>query len=263
MKISIIGYGNMAKALCQGLLKHSTYHIQVAAPSLSIDQPEPRLSTHCENQAILSDAQAVILAVKPNQMARVLSEIHAHLSPSSLVISVAAGLDLDWFIQHMPPKTPLVRAIPNLAAACGQSATPLFANQWITPAQQTLVTDLFQLCGQIVWVQHESDLDIITALAGSGLAYLFLFVQAMCDGAISLGLPQETATAFALQTLKGAASLASAPQQSLSGLQQQVTSKAGTTAAALEIFAQHQLSETVLTAMRAAVARSLSLRKEE
>lgn len=263
MKISIIGYGNMAKALCQGLLQHSTYEIQVAAPSLGIAQPEPRLSTHFENNAILSDAHAVILAVKPNHMASVLTEIQSHLSPASLVISVAAGLNLEWFNQHLPAKTPLVRAIPNLAAAHGQSATPLFANQWITATQKTLVTDLFQLCGQIAWVAHEQDLDSITALSGSGLAYLFLFVQAMCDGAIRLGLPKETATTFAVQTLIGAASLASVPQQTLLGLQQQVASKAGTTAAALEVFAQHELSETVLTAMRAAVTRSQNLRKEE
>ena len=263
MKISIIGYGNMAKAICQGLLRQSTYHIQVAAPSLSKGQPESRLTTHFDNVAILSDAHAIILAVKPNQMASVLAEIKDHLTSNILLISVAAGLDLPWYMQHLPPKMPLVRAIPNLAAACGQSATPLFANEWLTPTLHNLATDLFQQCGQIAWVQREIDLDIITALSGSGLAYLFLFVQAMCDGAISLGLPSETAHAFAVQTLVGAASLANKPQQSLTDLQQQVTSKAGTTAAALEIFAQHQLSEIILTAMRAAVARSQSLRKED
>ncbi|MEI6095147.1 MAG: NAD(P)-binding domain-containing protein, partial [Gammaproteobacteria bacterium] len=132
MNISIIGYGNMGKALCQGLLTNPNYHLQVASPSLANAQPAPRLTTHPTNLAILPDAQILILAVKPAQMAAVLTEIGPHLTPSLLVISIAAGLDLDWFAKYLPQQTPLVRAIPNIAAACSQSATPLLANSWVT-----------------------------------------------------------------------------------------------------------------------------------
>lgn len=263
MKISMIGYGNMAKALCQGLLKNPYYHLHVAAPSLTMGQPQSHLRTSSNNLALLQDADAVILAVKPAQMMGLLEEISSHLPSSCLIISIAAGLDMNWFTKHLPQHTPLVRAIPNLAAACQQSATPLLANSWVTTSQHQLVTDLFKQCGQITWTEHEKDLDTITALAGSGLAYLFSFTQAMSEGAVALGLSPETANTFAIQTLAGAASLATLPENSLQELQQQVTSKAGTTAAALAVFTQHQLSNIVLAAMQAAVTRSQTLRKEE
>ena len=263
MNISIIGYGNMAKALCQGWLQYPDYELQVAAPSLSAMQIQPRLAANNKNVAILARAQAIILAVKPKKMAEVITEIKEHIKPNQILISVAAGLDLCWFAKQLPAQTPVVRAIPNIAAACGQSATPLIANQWVSAEQKACVTTLFQNCGQIVWTQQEKDLDIITALAGSGLAYLFSFIQAMRDGAITLGLSAETANSFAVQTLHGAACLAQKANPSLADLQNQVTSKGGTTAAALEVFAEDRLAETVLKAMRAAVMRSQSLRKED
>lgn len=263
MNIGMIGYGNMGTALCQAWLRHPQYFIHAAAPSLHAEQSQPRLSMQTSNKALLKKVDVLILAVKPAQMATVLAEIRHDLPPTVLVISVAAGLDFHWFAQHLPPNTPVVRAIPNLAAAHGQSATPLIANAWVTPLQQQLATDLFQQCGSIAWISKEQDLDIITALAGSGLAYIFLFVQAMCDSAVTLGLTKDTARAFALQTLVGAASLAAASEQNLHTLQQQITSKAGTTAAALEIFTQYQLQEIVFTAMNAAVTRSQTLRREE
>ncbi|MCX7090229.1 MAG: pyrroline-5-carboxylate reductase [Legionellales bacterium] len=263
MKISMIGYGSMGKALCQGLLKNPHYHLHVAAPSLMAGQLQPNLRTSSDNLALLQNTDVLILAVKPAQMADVLAKIHAHLPAKLPIISIAAGLDMSWYAKRLPQHTPVVRAIPNLAAACQQSATPLLANTWVTTSQHALATDLFLQCGQITWTEHEKDLDTITALAGSGLAYLFAFTQAMSEGAIALGLSSETANRFAIQTLAGAASLATLSEHSLLELQQQVTSKAGTTAAALDVFAQYQLSNIVLTAMRAAVARSQTLRSEE
>ncbi len=263
MIISIIGYGHISKAICQGLLSNQNFELQVSAPSLTTALSFSRLSTHSDNLAIVPDAQILILAVKPAQMATVLTEISPHLQPSCLVISLAAGLDLSWFSEHLPEKTPLVRAMPNLAAACNQSATPLFANQWVNPQHYADASAVFKQCGQVSWLQCEEDLDIITALSGSGLAYLFLFAQAMSESAITLGLNTEVADSFTLQTLNGAASLASQPDQNFAGLLKKITSEAGTTAAALAVFTQHHLTNTVLTAMQAAVARSKTLRKEE
>lgn len=262
MNICMIGYGNMGKALCQGLLSNPNYHIHIAAPSLQIGQPQPRLTTYSSNVSCLANANMLILAVKPNQMAAVITELVPHLSPTVLIVSVAAGLDLAWFAQHLPQGTPVVRAMPNIAAACSQSATPLLANSWATSEQRAAATALFQQCGQTAWIQHEKDLDTITALSGSGLAYLFLFAQAMAEAAIALGLTPETANRFAMQTLAGAGSLAAQSGQSLVGLQQKVTSKGGTTAAALDVFAQQHITHIVLTAMKAAVTRSETLRNE-
>ncbi|PJD92693.1 MAG: pyrroline-5-carboxylate reductase [Legionella sp.] len=262
MKISIIGYGNMAAAICQGLLLDPEYYVHVASPSLIIGQLQPRLHTHSNNLAILPDADVLILAVKPAQMATVLEEIRAYIPHNLLIISVAAGLGFSWFQHYLPPNTALVRALPNLAAACRQSATPLIANSWVTHLQHQQATAVFEQCGKITWAQHEEELDTYTALSGSGVAYLLMFTDAMRKGAITLGLDEDTASSFAIQTLQGAASLAALPDQTLSHLQDKITSKAGTTAAALAVFAQHQLTDTVLAAMTAAVERSQTLRKE-
>jgi pyrroline-5-carboxylate reductase len=263
MKISMIGFGNMGKALCEGLLQHPNYHMHVAAPSMDAQLARARLSVSTNNLAALKNADVLILAVKPAQMANVLTEISPYLPPDLLLISIAAGLDLAWFAHHVPEHTPIVRAMPNLAAAQQQSATPLLANQWVTATQQQWASELFEQCGQTTWLKDEKDLDVITALAGSGLAYLFLFVQAMSDAAVSLGLSPAIAQRFAIQTLAGASSLATLPEQNLQQLQQKITSKAGTTAAALDVFAQQHLSETVRAAMQAAVSRAQTLRSEE
>lgn len=263
MKISMIGYGNMGKALCQGLVRNPDYHLHVAAPSLMPGQLQPNLLTSSDNLALLQNPDVLILAVKPAQMVDVLIEIYPHIPSTLPVISIAAGLDMSWYAKRLPQHTPVIRAIPNLAAACQQSATPLLANTWVSASQHALATDLFLKCGQIMWTEHEKDLDMITALAGSGLAYLFAFTQAMSEGAITLGLSSETANRFAIQTLAGAASLATLPEHSLRELQQRVTSKAGTTAAALDVFDQYQLSNIVLAAMQAALTRSQTLRSEE
>lgn len=263
MKISIIGYGNMAAAICKGLLLCPEYELYVSAPSLVTGQPQPRLHTHSSNLAVLPEADVLILAVKPNQMPLVLEEITAHLRPNLLIISVAAGLGFEWFQSYLPANTPLVRALPNLAAACGQSATPLVANAWVTPLQRDQAAALFQYCGKITWTQCEEDLDAYTALSGSGVAYVLMFTEAMRQGAIALGLQEEIASEFAIQTLQGAASLAALPNQTLRDLQEKITSKAGTTAAALAVFAEHQLADIVLAAMTAAVERSQTLRSKE
>ncbi|MCR9192048.1 MAG: pyrroline-5-carboxylate reductase [Gammaproteobacteria bacterium] len=262
MNISIIGYGNMAKAIAQGLLQNPAYHLQVSSPSLPIGQSHPRCQTHHSNLAILPEADVLILAVKPIKMAEVLAEIRPQLRSNLLLISVAAGLSFTWFQSQLPPDMPLVRAMPNIAAACGQSATPLVANAWVNQTQQDASLALFSQCGRAIWTTKEADLDAFTALSGSGLAYIFAFAEAMRQGGITLGLDPTVATTFAVQTLQGAAQLATDPTRSLQSLQDSITSKAGTTAAALDVFAERHLSDIVLSAMQAAVVRSQTLREE-
>ncbi len=262
MNMGIIGYGNLAKALGKGLRRDEHIQLWVSAPSLTPGTPEPRLHTHTDNLAMISQIDCLILAVKPAQMADLLTEIRDHMPPGLLVISVAAGLTVDWFATHLLPNIPLIRAMPNLASECGQGATPLFANPFVNATQREQATRAFSACGLTTWVTQETEIDALIALSGSGLAYLFLFTEAMRHAGVKLGLSEEVATAFAVQTLQGAAGLAALPHYSLTSLQTQVTSKAGTTAAALAVFANHRLNDIVLTAMTAAFERSSSLSKE-
>ena len=146
MNISFLGFGNMAKAMAKNLQHDPSLQLRVAAPSLATGMTSDGIETHTKNLAIIPDADVIILAVKPAQMRTVLEEITPCLPKNSLIISVASGITLNWFNL----KQPIVRAMPNIAAALGQSATPLIANEWVTPSQRTLTEQLFSSMGIIM-----------------------------------------------------------------------------------------------------------------
>ena len=259
MNIGIIGYGHLAKALASGWLQDPKTTLWVSAPSLTLGQHKERLYGHASNLEILPKVDYLILAVKPLQMAAILQEINPHLPPHLPLISVAAGLNVAWFKQRLPAQTPFIRAMPNLASGCGKGATALFADDAIEQSLKKNISALWSSCGIFTWVKQEQDIDTLTALSGSGLAYLFRFTDAMRQAGVEMGLTEEIANAFAKQSLIGAAALAQDSKDSLESLQSQISSKAGTTAAALSVFADQQLNAIVLAAMRSAFERSKSL----
>jgi len=255
MNISIIGFGNMAKAMAKNLLGNKSIQLRVAAPSLSIGVNTDGIETHSDNLAIIPDADVIILAVKPVIMRQVLEQIRPALPTDCLIISVASGLKLEWFDLSRP----IVRAMPNIAASMGQSATPLIANEFVTDTQKKLAEQLFSAMGITTWVTEESQMDAFTALSGSGPAYAFLFIEAMVNSAVALGLSKDIATSFALQTLQGALSLATSCDRSVVELREAVTSPAGTTAAAINVFMDGGFNELIHDAMQAAFERAKQL----
>lgn len=259
MKISIIGFGNMAKAIAQGLLKNPSYQLFAASPSLPIGINSQGIHTHFDNSSILPDSDILFLGVKPSMMPQVLTQISNTIPRTCVVISIAAGLKLDWFYKQLNPRTPFVRAMPNIAAAIGQSATPLIANEFVTHEQKSIVETLFSSVGITNWIKEESEIDAYTALSGSGPAYVFLFMESLINGATSLGLSKDIATSFALQTVLGAVNMAKSTATDLSDLRAQVTSPAGTTAAAIAVLQNQQIDQIIQTAMNAAYERSQQL----
>lgn len=259
MNISMIGFGNMAKAIAHGLSHEKTNVLEVASPSLPIGINEAGIKTNPSNLAITKSAEVLILAVKPAQMAAVLAEISPILPVHCLVISIAAGLKLDWLAERLRPGTAIVRAMPNIAAQVGQAATPLMANEWVTVLQKKETEQLFSSIGLSTWLNHECDIETFTALSGSGPAYVFFFMESMIRAAVELGLTEEIAKTFTLQTVKGALSLASASELSLADLRKKVTSPAGTTAAAIDVLIKQGLDELIAAAIQAAHERACSL----
>lgn len=257
MNISIIGFGNMAKAMTKNLFHNKSIRLRVAAPKLPIGVNAEGIETHSSNLAIIGDADIIILAVKPTQMSAVLKEINDFLPANGLIISVASGLQLDYFNLNRP----VVRAMPNIAAAIGQSATPLMANELVTELQKKQTEDLFSTMGITTWVKEEGLMDAFTALSGSGPAYVFLFMEAMVNAAVGLGLTKNIATSFTLQTFKGAVSLAMTGVSSPAELRAAVTSPAGTTAAAINVFLERGFNELIHDAMQAAFERATQLGK--
>lgn len=282
MKICFIGYGHMAKAIAQKLLSEKENELYASAPSLSIGKDSQGIYTHCNNTAHIAQADMVILAVKPAQMAAVMEEINTHLPKTILLISIAAGLNLSWFQTRIKEPLPIVRAMPNLAAAIGQSATALIANNQTSASQKQLVTKIFNHIGVSFWLQQEREMDIFTAVAGSGPAYVFYFAEAMIEAATMLGLNTSIANQSILQTFIGATQLmlerlnlgltenqsnnTSTPSlskimPSLSDLRKEVTSEGGTTAAAMEVFNHLGLSENIAAAIKAAYTRARELQE--
>lgn len=258
MKISFIGYGNMAKAIARGLKQNDLYKLSAAAPSLTDGVNNEGVSTHYDNKKIVSEADIIILAVKPTQMKNILQEINPYISPDCLLISVAAGLSLAWFENQCNKHQAVIRTMPNTPAALGLGATPMIGNEYARAEQKKQAELIFSNIGLTSWAMNEEEMDAFTALSGSGPAYVFLFIETMIDAAIALGLPSDIAKTFALQTVQGAIKLAQHSDFSLTQLRTQVTSPGGTTAAALGIL-QKQLPELILEAMRAAKNRSHEL----
>ena len=255
MKISFIGFGNMAKAMSKGFLHDKNNQLRAAAPSLPIGINEDGIQTYSDNLAVISDADILILAVKPAQMSMVLAQISPNLPSKCLVISIASGIPLSWFETHRP-NTAIIRAMPNIAAAIGKGATPLIANEFVSHQQKQWAEKLLTSIGIITWATTESDIDAFTALSGSGPAYVFLFMEAMIKSAIALGIPDDTAKSFTLQTFEGALSLARESTLDLAELRKTVTSPAGTTAAAIEVLTRHGFDKLIHDAMKAAYDRA-------
>lgn len=255
MKICFIGYGAMAKAIARGLLKEGKHQLTASAPSLTPGLTEEGIHTFNDNKKAIVGADVIILAVKPMKMNKVIEALKP--PPTGLVISVAAGISLSWF-KAQGLEIPIIRTMPNMPCAIGLGATPLIANEFVTPAHKAMAQTIFSCIGLTTWAQKEEDIDSFTALSGSGPAYVFSFLEALVSAAVSLGLNKETATSFALQTLKGAVALAEQSDLELSQLKAKVTSKGGTTEAALKVL-EPQLQELILKAMCAAQTRSIEL----
>jgi pyrroline-5-carboxylate reductase len=258
MNISFIGFGSMAKAIARGLAKEQKHKLFASAPSLTVGSNKEGINTHYDNKEIIKNAQIIILAVKPGQMDNVVQELISELPSECLLISVAAGLTLDWFATHLHKPYALIRTMPNTPASIGLGATPMIANQYVTSEQKKSAEYIFSTIGITHWVTEEEDMDTFTALSGSGPAYIFSFIEAMVKAAGQLGLEASIAKKFAIQTGIGALKLVENSDLSLSELRTQVTSPGGTTAAALKVLEMH-LDDLIHAAMHAAKARSHEL----
>nr|WP_236710259.1 pyrroline-5-carboxylate reductase [Legionella pneumophila] len=262
MNISFIGYGNMAKAIARNLQKQNKYSLSAASPSLSAGISKENIRTHYDNKEVAKDADIIILAVKPAQMREVVNEINPFISSGCLLISVAAGLSLTWFTKYCKKGQAVVRTMPNTPAIVGFAATSMIANEFVNEKQKKWAEQLFSSIGITDWVKDEEDMDTLTALSGSGPAYVFLFLEAMINAGVQLGLEETVAKHFAIQTFAGSLQLAQHSQLSLTELRKKVTSPGGTTAAALEIL-HGDLDELIFSAMKAAKQKAHELGKVE
>jgi pyrroline-5-carboxylate reductase len=263
MSIVFVGGGNMASALIGGLVAHGQPVDQIGVVEIDTAasaklQAAWGVKVHAQAAPALADAGTLVLAVKPQQLAAVARALPA-LDPSLRVISIAAGITTAALSRWLKGHTNIVRAMPNTPALIQQGAAGLYAMPAVSPDDRVHAQSLMRAVGTVVWVEREEQLDAVTAVSGSGPAYVFYFIEVMQRAAQELGLDADTARTLALYTVKGAALLAAGSEDSPLELRQKVTSKGGTTEAALAVLEQGGFAKILKDAIVAAAQRSHDL----
>ena len=264
MKIAFIGGGNMAAALIGGLIRKGV-------PACNLYAVDPNEDVRMRNaeqfgvrtgagaDAALAGYDAVLLAVKP-QIAKAVAEgLAPHLAAHQVVISIMAGIRIDNLSRWLNGHTRIVRTMPNTPALIGMGATGLVASGGVDAAGRQLASDALGAVGQTVWFDDEAKIDAVTAISGTGPAYVFFVVESMIEAGVHLGLPRGTATDLVVQTLVGSAKMLRETGTHPVVLREQVTSPGGTTAAALRELEIHKVRAAFLAAMEAARDRSAEL----
>ena len=263
--LAFIGGGNMASAIISGLLRNGIApdQIEVVEPFAEArSRLQSLLGVTAQEHAgpALARAQLVVWAVKPQAFRQATQQVRPHTA-SALHLSVAAGIRSDSIATWLGTQR-IVRSMPNTPALVGKGMTALFARSGVTSDDKCLVEEVVATTGESLWVDQEQQLDAVTALSGSGPAYVFYFLEAMVEAGVEMGLPAPQARRLAIGTFAGASALADASDDPLELLRQRVTSKGGTTQAALASMEQDHVKARFIQAMHAAGKRATELGDE-
>ncbi len=266
MRITFIGGGNMASAIIGGLLQTG-----YARASMRVIDPAPAARERAARQfeiaafEALSEAalasDCIVLAVKPQQMRGVAASLRP-LLVRQLVVSIAAGIRADDLARWLGGYRKIARAMPNTPALVGSGCAGLYALPDVTAAERDQVAAILGAVGTTLWLEREDELDAITALSGSGPAYVFYFIEALQQAGMEMGLAAEVARRLALDTFGGAIKLALAGDEDVATLRARVTSKGGTTERAIDSMEADQVKTRIVAAVRAAQQRSRELGHE-
>ena len=261
-QVGVIGAGVMGEALIAALISYG-----ISPDSITIsekrkdraDELSARYGIKVEDVATnVSKADALLLVVKPQDMAATLDQIKGSINSSAVVVTFAAGKKISFIEQGLGTANPVVRVMPNTPTLVGAGMAAISLGAGVSAKQSEFVSGFLAATGKVIEVSEDLQ-DAVTATSGSGPAYFFRFVEAMVDGAKALGLSDADATTLTIQTIVGAAKLLDESGKSATTLRENVTSPNGTTAAALASFESHQLGDVVAQAMKAARDRSQEL----
>ena len=266
--IGFIGGGNMARSLigglCQSGLPPANLHVSEPdeARRQSLQQ-DFGVSMHADNQAVVDACEVVVLAVKPQRLKTVITDLRPREDDNKLYLTIAAGIRSDSLQRWLGGgERAIVRAMPNTPALVQSGATGLYANRFVSNKQRDLAESILRAVGLTVWLQDEAQMDAVTALSGSGPAYFFMVMEVMEQAGIKLGLPAETARLLTLQTAFGAAKLALEIEEDPAQLRRNVTSPGGTTEQAILALQDHDIRQMFEQALQAAHDRARELADE-
>ncbi len=260
MNITFIGGGNMAAAMIGGLLQHGHSPETLAVAEINADrraqlQQQFGITVSASVAEAGKNCEVCILAVKPQQLRAVVIE-NTNLFQTKTIISIAAGIhatDISIWLDNHPR---IIRAMPNTPCLIGKGITGLYALTGVNDAQKAQAANILSTVGTVIWFDDEKQLDTVTAMSGSGPAYVFYLLEAMQQAGTALGLPTETARQLALETFIGATLLASESQEPFDALRARVTSPGGTTEQAILSLEQSNVKQALIHAIKAAHKRS-------
>lgn len=266
--IGFIGAGNMASALVGGMIANGISADSIMLSDINQEQLQQlkkqfgiRIAKN--NQELIQTCKTVVLAVKPQVMRDVISELASDLRKHKpLLISIAAGITISSLTKWIADDLPIIRCMPNTPALVKLGASALYPNELVNESQKQAAQNILGAVGIIEWLENEAQIDAVTALSGSGPAYYFLMMEAMIEAGKNLGLSETSARTLTMQTALGAASMAQKSDVGIAELRRRVTSPKGTTEAALNSFNENKFSTIVATAMTAAQKRSIELSKD-
>ena len=268
-KIGLIGGGNMGRAIAGGLLRGGMH-----ATNLMVAEPLPEqcdllrkelygIMVTEDNETVAAAAETLLFSVKPQILKPVcekLTDVVQHSRP--LIMSIAAGPKIDDIDQWLGGGLSVVRVMPNQPALIDQGISALFANQRTDESGRDMAEKIMTAVGQVVWLDSESKMDVVTAVSGTGPSYFYLLIDCMIEAGINAGIDPETARTLAVETARGATSLAAAETETMSSLIERVRSPGGTTTAAFELLDAADVRGIFAAAIGAAERRAAELASE-
>lgn len=265
-KISFIGGGNMATALIGGLAGTVTeganiHVVDVNSEALQKLAQRFSVTTSTEIDTAVSGSDVVVLAVKPQQMKQVIAALLPYIN-GQLILSIAAGIQAVDLSRWLNGHNAIVRCMPNTPALIGKGITGMVATAGVSAQQHDMADMIMCAVGSTIWLEDEALIDSVTAISGSGPAYVFYFIEAMQQAAQELGLTSEQGNALAIATFVGASQLAAESSDPVSILRERVTSKGGTTYAALNSLEASGVKASIVMAAKAAALRGKELGEE-
>lgn len=261
MKLLVVGFGNMGSAIVKALcLADAPLFEEILVMDRSVDKKRAvqKIGAKWANDFVPADV--ILLAVKPQDIKGVLLDLRKILTPKTLVVSIAAGVSLDRLTESLGHDR-IVRVMPNTPALVGMGASGWVATATVSNPQKKLVKKILESFGTTIEVKNDDEIDMVTALSGSGPAYVFYFMESLVEGAVKLGLSEDEALKLAIQTVRGGVELARGVQnlEEIKQLRKNVTSKGGTTEKALLLMEEAHLKKIVSKAMLAAYKRAKEL----
>jgi pyrroline-5-carboxylate reductase len=260
--VAILGAGVMGSTLLSGLLRSGRDTADLVITGRNVERANELASTYgvrrLSNVDAALQADTLVLVVKPQDMGGLLVEISGHVRPGALVVSLAAGITTGFLEERLPAGTAVVRVMPNTPALVDEGMAAISPGQHCDEGHLSEAEELLRSCGKVLRIP-EKHLDAVTAISGSGPAYIFYVVEAMIEAGVLLGMPRATSTELVVQTLYGAATMLKETGQHPTVLREQVSSPGGTTMAALRQLDEHKVRAAFVTAMEAAAERSKQL----